>query len=652
MGLFKRKKAKAEPVDPLAALGEGIRAALGPVLSQAPTSVAVAASEPDACRKWLAANPARGLALFSGSTRPWAGLFFPQNSFSGAGDEANARAEEFAKAWSASLPGAYRGSAACASSVPPGAQDAALWPFLEMEAFALDLGGLRAWLFAEPGLRSALSGAPAGDPSAPAMAAQAVLAVPNPHDFVALDSLVPRSFASGKYRFSAPCQSFGFLPGAQAADAIKAPGETAWYFAGFDVSGAAGAPPRKLTLIYAFDLGSMKSRSPEQDSGKVADALAVAAFHAAMAEFVAAAKCAPSNPGIKRIPAPPDLTKVGSVVFAKSTAAGAAFRMPFGVAAPSGAILPLLQAWLDPAEIKRCQSDPRGLILRLNARMLAAKLPGMLSPPELRKKAPQMLVSELLNHLSDGDYDLVLQNCLIAGMGAKGLPALFYYTESVTGEDGVVRERVAPLGPLDPGRLQLHMPEAFRDDYALNSGRLHANPATLCLSRNSEAMGEIAKAASSGRIAASARLGWLIKEFYLKQARAKDEAELAGLKSKGQPFAALGGIQQRQAQKAMARVDDREAAMALLASIERRDELRPFISKARMERLGEEIAYLERQREAEGLEPAQIVKAVRSIMGTCEAVREEEAREAQAALEREKARAAAPPPPEPKRRRR
>jgi len=303
--------------------------------------------------------------------------------------------------------------------------------------------------------------------------------------------------------------------------------------------------------------------------------------------------------------------------------------MPFEIIAPAGVLLPVLQSCIDPASLKRLSVKMESLVLYLNARILAARLREILSPKDLREKIPQMLPCELLNHLSDGDYDLVLQNCLITTLGAKGMPALFYYNESVTGADTVIRERVVQLGPLDTRRLFAHMPDKFRDNYVANAGQLQANPATLCISKNIDAMKDIAKAVATGRIAASPRLAWLIKEFFLKGIRAHDAEELEKLKAKGIPFGALKEMPDRLAQRVMARLDDRDTALTVLDAKEEKATLRKYISAAKMTRLDEELSFLSRQYESGDLGPEELLRAKKFLAECCAEIRQADEQDAQ-----------------------
>jgi hypothetical protein len=657
MGLFKRKKAEAAPLDPLAVLSGGIGSALAKALPGFSGGVALKEAQAEECRKWLsrAGEPLQCLSLHSGSTDVRAGFFLPASAFPASPAGPEAAIESFGSSWAETFPPSASKVFLYSAPVQAGKEASALWPLLELKAYALDMGGRAAWLFIEPSLFDAIVSRSPGDAaSAQGGAPGEGVAVKNAHDFLALDPIAPRAFMSGKYRFGVGAQSFRFIPGGEAGAELRAPEgqDAAWFLAGFDLAQAAGQPPRKLSFIYSFHKGAIKSQSGGTDSDGIANALASGLFQECVREFAAFAKCQPQNPGIKRLQAPPDLSKAGSVLTMRAMVNGPTFRMPFVLAAPGGAVLPLLQAWLDAASVKRLQARPEALILSMNQRVLSFRLPEMLSPAELRKKVPQMLVSELLNHVSDSDYDLVLQNCLIASLGSKGLPGLFYYNESVPGADGVVRERILPLGPLDPRRLFSHMPEAFRDDYVAHSGQLHANPAALCISRNAEAMKEIAKAVSGGRIQASPRLAWLIREYFLKGLRAADEAVLSEMKAKGLPLAALTALEARLAQKAMARLDDRDAAYAVLDAPEQKEGLRKYISGARMGRLEEELSFLGRQYDSGDSGPEELLRAKRFLIESCKDVKRIDEEEARAAREREQARASAPPEPEKARKRR
>mgnify|MGYP001408426343 CR=1 FL=1 len=72
MGIFKRRKKEAPPPDPLALLEGGLSSALVAAFPSLAFRPPLEPSNHDACRSWLAATPARCLALHAGNAIPCA----------------------------------------------------------------------------------------------------------------------------------------------------------------------------------------------------------------------------------------------------------------------------------------------------------------------------------------------------------------------------------------------------------------------------------------------------------------------------------------------------------------------------------------------------------------------------------------------------
>jgi hypothetical protein len=638
MAWFKKKakKVDAAPADPLAALSAGLNGALRSIgaVAQEGRGTARKAADAEECRAWLKAPTAEaaGFAAHVSSSQAVASLFFPASLLRAGTPTGHETVEAFAAAWAKGFPPPFSNAFSYGLPAPSPDPDAALWPFLDLECYEVEVAGQKAWLFIETGLRIALTEASEGAKEPQAERASAPISIARPRDFMALEALAPKALVSGTARFNVEPESFRFAPGAEATEGL-AGAETAWYLASFDLAQA--AENRKLTVIYAFQKPPPRPQGPDPEAA--ANALAAALFQESLKAFARDSGATPSNPGMKRLPAPPDLSKAGTVLALKAVAVGSALKMSFSVVSPAGVLLGLYAPFLDSAAVKRLSARPESLVLALNAQILSSRLAGMLSPPELRERAPHLLVSELLNHLSDADYGLVLQNCLISSLGAKELPPLFYYNDKATGPDGAARERVLPMGPVDARRLFAHMPEAFREDFAANYGRLRANQAELCLSRNVEALKGIASAVAGGRIASGPRLAWLLREFFLKVVRAREEAELEGLKASDLPFAQLESLPSRAAQKVMARIGDRDAALALLDRPEKNAAVGRFVSRSRWARLAEERAFLKRAYESGELGPEELLRAKRLIADTCDEVKRVEEQEALSDRERKRA---------------
>lgn len=627
MGFFRKKKAETPVIDPLSLIMQSVdsamNTALGSVNGEVLSPSGIKLSDDATCRTWLSNAQKQTIALFfhNASSEPCAGLLIPSEILAKNAVDAPAAAESFAAAWIARFPSSWKSSIAYSISPTKEREDAVLWPLLELEAYALSWGTNGAWLFLDPSLKNSLcEGTDISDTTEDTN--KFPVSVSRQQDFLALDCFTPKAMIAGKYRCTLTPESFTFLSGSSALTALTPPQgqESAFYLSSFELTGEGEESKGKISAIYSFPKQALKTQTTGQDPEAITNSLATAIFQEAVRQFAKNAKKTPSNPALKKLPAPPDISKSGTILIIRATITGPAFRVPFLLAAPAGTLQPLFRAWIDQSSLKRLALKPEALVLLLNAKMIATRLNEHISPAEFRKKIPQLLVAELFNHLSDSDYDLVLQNCLITSLGAKGLPSLFYYNESVTGEDGIVRERILPLGPFDSRRIFSHMPENFRDDYVAHSGKLHANPATLCISKNIEMMNVILKADSTRRIASSPRLAWLLREFFLKPKRERDEKRLEALKEKGIPFSSLKELPARLAQKALARIDDRDAALTILDAPEQKETLYRFVSTARRNRLDEEIVFLRRQYDAAEIDPEELIRAKQLLVDECKEV--------------------------------
>ncbi len=628
MGIFGKKKAASPPVDPLSILSGGITAAFG---ASAPG--AIQASDQESLRAGLSGMTESSLLLtiHSGAAEPCAGIFIP-SSLSGTGAPDKLAALEAAgTAWAARFPESAAPALSFASLVDKEKLDPILWPFLEMEVYQIALEGKQLWLCINAALRETLtvpvSGVSVSGATPSASKPPDTLSIGRQRDFRALDSFIPQSLILGKNHLAAEKEAFGIVPGASAIEKLALPEgqEMVWYLASFEIAGAAPAaspasPAVKISLLYAFQKQRQNNAAPGQDPDALTNALGAALLQENAKVFALLSRQKPVNPGIKKLASPPDLSRTASLLIIKARLTGPSIHIPMVVASPVGALSPLFQTWIEPPAIKRLSGNAASLLLFLNARILAASFIDGIASPGLRKKIPFLLVAELLNQLSPADYDLVLQNCLISKLGAKKLPALLYYNETVTNEAGEVRERILPLGPLDFKRLASHMNETFREEFMASCGQLHENPLDKCIANNLEEMKNIETTVSYKRIASSPRVSFLLRAFFHKIIRAQAEDELKKLKAAGYPFSALKQLTPLLAQKAMNKMDDRDTALVLLDSVEEKETLRKFISSVRLVRLEEELSFMRGRYDAEDLNPEELIKAKHLLVKACEDV--------------------------------
>lgn len=610
MSIFKKKPIEAAPVDPLAALLQGIDGAFRSTVTAASPRTTLQSGDAEACRTWLSSAREAILtaAVHITDTQPSAGFFVPAVCLKTTDGDMAATLETFCAAWAANLPRNNRQIAIYSMSHEPAKTDEELWPFLEMEAYQLKLAGQQAWLFIDTSLREALQAKTA---AAPVPASQAKdhtpIAISRPRDFPVLTAFLPQTLSFGNYRFSLEAESVGFGTCPQDAGF--------WYLTGFDLAGVNGEKPLRVASLCAIPENTPVPTGLEKEA--FANAASTALFKERINPFAVLSKKIPSNPGIKKLSSAPDLSASGDFLIFRAALVGHSVIIPFLLATPTAGLAPLFEQWLTTREIARFSTKKEARILLLNMKILMSRLGENLAPPDLRKKAPQMLVAELLNHLGETDYTLVLQNCLINTLGAKGLPSLFYYNETVALEDGSTREKILPVGPLDTKRLFPHMQEIFRNEYIAQCSQLHEHPLEACISRNTETMKGIAVTLRYKRIASTPRLLWLVKEYFLRVTRTRLEAELKDLKASGFPFAALKALKPVLAQKALTKLEDKDAALVLLDSPEEKDNLKPFMSSVRIVRIQEEMVFQRRMYDDWEIGPEEVMAAKHLLADAC-----------------------------------
>lgn len=618
MSFFSKKKVAKTTIDPLSLLFADITASCDGIVSfNGSAKGTIVVSNASLCRAALASSTEKIQLLFvhTVAAEPCAGLFFPIDSL--------AAIEAIGTSWISKFPPEYTPAISFAKQYSSQTLEADLWPFLEMEVYQLNWGEKTAWLCIEKNLRETLSVVIQGPslqvaPHSPEV--PQTLAISRKHDFLALDSFFPQSILLAKSRILIQKETFSITTGIHFMEKLKGTEEKSlnWYLASFEVGGTQAAPGHKTSLLYAFEEKNGSSASQNQDA--LTNALSASLFQQSMKNLEEITGQKPQKPSIQKLKASPDLSRTASLLTVKATIVGSPSLLPVLLVTPTNALTPLFTTFSGDPSIARQSHNTLARILAVNEKMRTLRFPDSIALPALRSAAPFLFISELLEHLSPVDYDLILQNCLITRLGAKKLPALFYYNEPIPGDDDEKRERIIPLGPLDFKRLTANMSDVFREEFIDHCSQLRGNSLSQCVAINLEEMKNIEVTLFYRRIAASPRLSYLIHDYFHAPLRAQGENKLKKLRESNYPFAAFKALSPLLAQKALNRLEDRDAALSLLDAKEEVKTFQKFMSGVRLGRLKEEIVFMRGRYDAEELGPDEILRAKKLLAQTCEDV--------------------------------
>jgi hypothetical protein len=371
-----------------------------------------------------------------------------------------------------------------------------------------------------------------------------------------------------------------------------APEYPVWFKGSFEYLAAGSTEPKALSFIYALSRSAMPLKLSPADSTRLLSGLAGGIFAESAKRYLALSGLKPGRLAFKPLEAAPNLAHSSDLLYVDFSLRDSSLSVPGQLIAPTAALVPLARAWRVSLALDALARDGLSAVFDVNSRMLAKGLPAILQSPELRPRVPRFCVNELLRLLSDNDCRLVVQNVLIPDFGAKRLPEIVFHAVTVPGPDGQGRQAILPYGPLDSRRLDSFLPDAFKQGFYEQTRSLQAQPTAACAELNDQALHAIMRASLGGRIDASGRLKYLMREIVLKADRALAEVKLADLRAKGIPFGLLKDLEPKAAQRVAATVDDRDFALALIDSQDAMAGMRGYISMARTDRLREDIEFV------------------------------------------------------------
>ncbi len=411
-------------------------------------------------------------------------------------------------------------------------------------------------------------------------------------DLPVLSAYCAQQFKAEDRIFSTVPSAFGFR--ATGEGLAGAPEYPVWFKASFECLMPDGTDAKSFTFLYAFSRSALPLNLGDAESSRYVAALAKATFTESVRRYLSLAGLKPGKLACIPLTAPSDLAGTADLFYLDFLARDSSLSVPARVVAPIASLVPLALAWKLPLSRLPGAADGASVLLGVNARMLAKALPSIIESPELRPKVPRFCVNELLRLLSDHDARLVIQNVLIPDFGAKRLPGLVFYAVTVKGPEDRERQAIIPYGPFDPKRFDSFLPDAFKRGFYEQTRSLEAMPPEACAELNDEALRAVMRAALGGRIGATERLKYLMRELVLKVDSARAEAVMAGLRANGVPFGILKGLEPKAAQRVAASVDDRDFALALVDCPEEIAGMRKYASRAKTERLREDLTFVRR----------------------------------------------------------
>lgn len=548
--------------------------------------------------------------LYSDSNVPLAA--FTSGMFRDTGHVLDEKLELLARTWILATALPFAVSAMCVVNFAGSAREAFLWQVMEHAAYSLSSapGKTDAGIWIAPRFRALLQKqAEKGSLPAttkPEVGSVGLIRAERPGDLPVLDAFCPHSFRFENRGFTTSVRKFSVFTATKRP--VLSMEQPVWFKAAFEYTAStAGATPTAVSFYYAF------AKTVPSLQG-----IAGSLFTETARQFLETAGLKPGRLGLKAVESMPPVLDTAPFMTVVFFIRSSGFSLQAAVFAPSETISLLASSGKNPLET----------LLQLNNTQLEKNLPTLLQSPELRQKIPKVCVNELFRLLSDQDYALVIQNVLLPAYGSKELPALLFYTATVTttaatpagpgtmGPGTAPKEYILPYGPLDGQRLELVMPEAFREEFFRNTRTLSNRGIEACAALNELAMHAILDAVRSNRIEASPRLAWLLNELMQKEERVEAQQKMSALTRQGIPFALLRALSPKEGQRICAGLDDRDIALAFVDCEGELSGLSKVISAAKRQRLAEDVQYYKKLISKGEMELADAIAAKEKIAAT------------------------------------
>ena len=443
-------------------------------------------------------------------------------------------------------------------------------------AFAEDEGyaeAVRSWALAETA-----PAVGAGDPPRR-------LEIRAPREFVLGSLLAPLRVSCGKYiletRFTAVAEN---APRLEAG---------AW------VRGTCGLAGTQWSAWYFFPSAR----------AEVARGLASCLFRDALRRLAGAFSVDPEKPAVVTA-SPPDQGSGRFVAMSAEIHAGK-LRLPLEVLVAQGALVPLIRALCDAAELApRPGGAPRSvlpLLFSLNQSLLRRELPSLRGAiVEKGARGQHFSFAAFLDLLPDRDVALLLQNHVPRALGGRSLRALLGYRAGAA--------TIVTPSFVDEERLLRFLPQAGREAWERDAGdEQKAGTFAELVALNREVLAGAWRAARSRSLLLSPRALSILEDTVVPELRRDSLAKIAGMAAAGRPFAGLRELPEPRVQQVLAALPARALCLSLLGVPAERAYVEARSSRTRRSRIEEDLALLGGRFARGEIEADEVLDAMREI---------------------------------------
>ncbi len=323
---------------------------------------------------------------------------------------------------------------------------------------------------------------------------------------------------------------------------------------------------------------------------EVAKGLASCLFRDSLRPLARAFNVDPENPAVAAASQPDASGSTRFVALSAEVHAGT-LRLPLDVLVEHGALVQLIRALCDPAELAPGPGGtPRSmlpLVFSLNQSLLRRELPSLRGAFVEKSAAGELFsFAAFLDLLPDRDVALVLQNHVPRALGRRSLRALLGYRAGA--EAGVV----TPFF-VDEERLLRFLPQAGREAWERDrDDDAKAGSLAELVALNREVLAGAWRAARSRSLLLSPRALSILEKTVVPELRRDTLAKIAEMAAAGQPFGELRKLPEPRVQQVLAALPARALCLSLLGVPAERAFVEASSSRTRRERMGEDLALL------------------------------------------------------------
>ncbi len=220
---------------------------------------------------------------------------------------------------------------------------------------------------------------------------------------------------------------------------------------------------------------------------------------------------------------------------------------------------------------------------------------------------------EFAGLIPDSDLRIVAQNFILPRFSADYMKL---FAVGVA-EESPAGQKMRRIYRVESGieRIEAFLPQSVKDK---PGDDMNWTEAELFDDINRETMRALYGSVAGDRLLLSGRARFILKNQFFDAVQGEYRKQLDALLASGEPFASLEGVPYNARQLAVSRVSDRDLALALMDSGDRMLGVTPLMSRARKEKVLDEVD-LARKRSREGaVAPEDIVRAIMAIKESIE----------------------------------